>query len=310
MRTVSDPSQVAGGSVDFPLSLEVAVSRVGVATFAWLSRPAGSQGARVLTRVGSPTTSLVRANRSPAGDASGVDVAVGDSGDATFIWTRRLGGQYLVEARTRTGGGALGPLRLLSAEGRAFAENAVAAGARGPSFAWAGDYGHFSIARGLGPAADGDGGANQRTGDGTPPVITSLRLSRKRFRAARSGRAIAPRRRRLGRRVGARVRFDLSEPARVKMAVERARRSKGRLVNGRCVRRSRRNRRARRCTRFRVLRGRIRTTGQAGVNRRRLSGRFRGRRLPRGLYRLVVRATDQAGMASKRKRIRFRIVRR
>jgi len=41
----------------------------------------------------------------------------------------------------------------------------------------------------------------------TPVSLRGLRLSRKRFRAARRGRAVAPRGRRLGRRVGTRVRY-------------------------------------------------------------------------------------------------------
>lgn len=140
--------------------------------------------------------------------------------------------------------------------------------------------------------------------------LAGLRLSRARFRAARRGRAVAPRGRRLGRRVGTRVRYRLSRRARVTIRVQRARRAKGRLVGGRCVRRTARNATRRRCTRYRTLRGAIADRGEKGVNRLRLSGRWRGRRLARGRHRLIARAQAGRGPRSQQARARFRIVRR
>jgi len=147
-------------------------------------------------------------------------------------------------------------------------------------------------------------------------TLTGLRLSRKRFRSARRGRAVAPRGRtpagtgRLGRRVGTRVRYRLSSGARVTFRVQRARRGKGRAVGARCVRRTRRNAGLRRCTRYRTLRGKFTHRGKAGVNRLRWSGRLRGRRLKRGRYRLIARARRGTGLRSTQVRARFRIVRR
>lgn len=140
--------------------------------------------------------------------------------------------------------------------------------------------------------------------------LTALRLSRKRFRSARRGRAVAPKGRALGRRVGTRVRYRLSGDATVTFRVQRARRAKGRVVGRRCVRRSRRNVRARRCTRYRTVRGKFTHVGNEGVNRLRWSGRLRGRRLARGRYRLIARAVNSVGARSQQARARFRIVRR
>lgn len=183
-----------------------------------------------------------------------------------------------------------------------------------PAFA-ACDSGAFELQ----PTAPGGGGTggggitpSPTTGqaDTTDPIVELLRLSRKRFRSARRGRAIVPRSRRLGRGVGTRIRYDLSEDAKVKLAIEKARRAKGRLVGGKCVKRTRLNRSRRKCTRFRTLRGRITDRGESGTNRLRFTGRLRGRRLGRGLYRLVLKATDSSNNVSKRKRVRFRVLRR
>jgi len=144
----------------------------------------------------------------------------------------------------------------------------------------------------------------------TPLSLRGLRLSRKRFRSARGGRAVAPPGRRLGRRVGTRVRYRLGGDATVTLRVQRARRARGRLVGGRCVRRRRSNASRRKCTRYRTLRGKVTDRGAQGVNRLRLTGRWRGKRLRRGRYRLIARARDRAGNRSRQARARFRIVRR
>jgi hypothetical protein len=106
------------------------------------------------------------------------------------------------------------------------------------------------------------------------------------------------------------VRYRLSGDATVTFRVQRARRAKGRVVGRRCVRRTRRNVRARRCTRYRTVRGKFTHVGNEGVNRLRWSGRLRGRRLARGRYRLIARAVNSGGARSQQARARFRIVRR
>jgi hypothetical protein len=95
---------------------------------------------------------------------------------------------------------------------------------------------------------------------------------------------------RAGRR--ARLRFSLSEQARVIVRVERRRRA----------RRGRRFRHVR-------LRGRFSVNRRAGRNTVRFRGRLRGRALRPGRYRLVLVAVDAARNRSRTARIGFRVVR-
>ena len=119
--------------------------------------------------------------------------------------------------------------------------------------------------------------------DTVRPVISRLRLSSRRFRAARSGAAIAAARR------ASRVRFGLSESAAVTVRFER--RGKGR--------------------RWRLVRGAAKRSGRAGANSFRVTGRLRGRSLRPGTYRLRLSARDAARNTSKTRRsAAFRIVRR
>ena len=81
---------------------------------------------------------------------------------------------------------------------------------------------------------------------------------------------------------GTTFRLTLSEAARVVVTVRRA--SPGRRVGGRCVKPSRSNRAARRCTRLRLA-GRFAIDSPAGASRHRFSGRIGSRRLSAGRYR-------------------------
>jgi hypothetical protein len=141
-------------------------------------------------------------------------------------------------------------------------------------------------------------------------VLTSLAISPKSFRARKRGGAIVSSARRRRAKVGATVRYSLSAVSAVVFTVERA--LKGRRVGGKCRKRTRSNRRRKRCTRFVVVRprtGSFAHRGAAASNAFRFSGRLRYDRLtPRtkpllpGRYRLVGRA------GSSVKRAAFRIV--
>jgi DNA-binding beta-propeller fold protein YncE len=137
--------------------------------------------------------------------------------------------------------------------------------------------------------------------DTTRPLLSALSLSPSRFRAAARGPSIAA-------RIGSTVSYRLSEPAAVRFRVERA--LPGRRVGGRCVKPTRSNRRAQRCTRYRTLRGGFTHRGKAGRNKFKFSGRLRGRKLRPARYRLRAVATDPAGNRSRPQRSRFRILRR
>jgi glucosylceramidase len=115
------------------------------------------------------------------------------------------------------------------------------------------------------------------------PRVTALHLSRH-FRA----------------RHGDRIRFRLSEDARVSLQI--ARLAGGRRAGHRCLAPSRRLRHHRRCTRFQ-LRRTLSVSGTQGAN----TVRVRGRGLRAGRYRLTVVATDAGGNRSRPARRRFHI---
>jgi len=107
---------------------------------------------------------------------------------------------------------------------------------------------------------------------------------------------------------GSTVSYRLSESAIVRFAVQRA--SSGRRSGARCVKPTRANRRARRCTRYRTVRGSFTDRGAAGANTFNFSGRLGNRKLAAGRYRLQAIATDAAANPSAPARARFSITRR
>jgi hypothetical protein len=104
------------------------------------------------------------------------------------------------------------------------------------------------------------------------PQLRRVRLSRRAF----------PARTRRGRRGGSRLRYTLSERATVAIAIER----RGRVV------------------------GSLHARKRSGRRSTLISGRVRRRALPRGRYRLRVRARDAVGAWSATHTVRFRIVTR
>ena len=136
--------------------------------------------------------------------------------------------------------------------------------------------------------------------DRTSPLLSALSLRPSRFVAASSGASI--------RRGGSKVSYELSEPAAVRFTVQRA--STGRRSGGRCLRATRSNRRAKRCTRYRTLAGSFTHRGSTAKNAFTFSGRLRNRRLVAGRYRLQAIATDAAANRSRALRSRFQIRRR
>jgi streptogramin lyase len=142
----------------------------------------------------------------------------------------------------------------------------------------------------------------------TPRDVTAASVSHygfasKTFAALGKGGSIASAKRRKVKR-GSTVRYTLSEAATLTFTVERV--NAGRRVKGKCRRRTRKNRKRRRCAL--TLRGSFKHTGKAGANRFKFSGRLRRRKLRPGRYRLVARAVDRAGNKTKPARAAFRIV--
>jgi hypothetical protein len=138
--------------------------------------------------------------------------------------------------------------------------------------------------------------------DTVAPKVLSLGFLNSSFRAARKGGSIARRK----PPVGTRVRYRLSEAATARFTIQRA--AKGRKKGHRCVRPTKKNRKAKRCTRYVKLKGSFSRISKAGLNSFRFTGRLRGKKLRPGRYRLVMVATDAAKNKSKPKRAKFRIV--
>jgi Tol biopolymer transport system component len=207
-------------------------------------------------------------------------------------------GSQVVYASNRDGNSELWTMSSSDGGGKTMLTDTLAAESNAPD--WQPDV----PGGGGGPNACGGGGAGGgATADVIPPVISSVSLSRSTFAALNGGGSIA----RLTPR-GTRVSFRLSEPGTVRFKVERA--GKGRKKGRKCVAPNRHNRRARRCTRYRLLKGPFATTGDPGLNSFRFTGRLRGKKLRPGRYRLLMVARDTFGNKSKAKRPKFRIVRR
>jgi hypothetical protein len=105
---------------------------------------------------------------------------------------------------------------------------------------------------------------------------------------------------------GTRFRYRLSEASTVRISIFRIKR--GRRVGRRCLRATFRRRHRPRCTRS-IKKGTLRAPGKEGRNSKFFSGRIRGTALRRGKYKAVFRATDSAGNKSRRRTLRFRIIR-
>jgi hypothetical protein len=142
--------------------------------------------------------------------------------------------------------------------------------------------------------------------DVVAPVLTNVSLSWTVFTVGSKGTAVSARAGRRHKR-GTTIRFTLSEASTVKIAIQRA--AAGRRKGMRCVKPSRKLRKAKKCTRF-VTAGTLTRKGKAGANKVPFSGRIGTKPLPPGRYRAMLRATDAAGNRSKPKTVKFRIVRR
>jgi hypothetical protein len=145
------------------------------------------------------------------------------------------------------------------------------------------------------PAPPSDGGPPPPGGgspapDTTPPVI--------------SGASVRPARFTLGRRTT--FLFTLSEPAGVAFTVERV--HAGRIVAGKCVSRTARNRRHARCHRYTRF-GRFGRLLPAGAQVTTFNGRLGTHRLTAGTWRVTIVATDAANNHSARTRLTFVVVR-
>ena len=146
------------------------------------------------------------------------------------------------------------------------------------------------------PAGPGGPGA-----DTTKPVLSAVKLSRKRFRVGKRATPKAAAKR------GTTLRFTVSEAATLRITV--GRRAAGRKVKGRCKPPAPRLRGKPRCVRW-VKRGTLTRSVLAGAGRVTFTGRVGRKALKRGKHRFALVAVDAAGNRSATRKVKFTIVKR
>ncbi len=128
------------------------------------------------------------------------------------------------------------------------------------------------------------------TKDTTAPVISGAKFSPRAWAVKGRAKAETPVASKIRR--GTRIRYTLSEAARVTVQIERRKRRKGK--------------RKARFTRV----GAFARSGSAGANSNPFSGKIGKKRLRPGRYRATLVATDAAGNASTPARVAFKVIRR
>jgi hypothetical protein len=108
-------------------------------------------------------------------------------------------------------------------------------------------------------------------------------------------------------KVAAKVTFTLDRAATVRFTVERP--TAGRRSRKRCVNATKKNRKAKKCTRYVPLNGRLDRASTSGKNSFKFARRWNGKKLAVGRYRLVAAALNAAGKTSDTRRASFKIVR-
>ena len=137
--------------------------------------------------------------------------------------------------------------------------------------------------------------------DTTKPVLSAVKLSRKRFRVGKRATPKAAAKR------GTTIRFTVSEAATLRITI--GRKAAGRKVKGRCKPASRKLRKKPRCVRW-VSRGTLVRAVPAGAGRVAFTGRVGRKALERGKHRFAVVAVDAAGNRSAATKLKFKIVKR
>jgi hypothetical protein len=141
-----------------------------------------------------------------------------------------------------------------------------------------------------------------------PPRLTNVRVTPRAFSVKRhSGGRGRP----SGTKGGTRFVYTLSEPATVRIAIDRVRpgRRASRSKDAKCVAHARKHRRGGRCHRYEWMLT-LRVSKQPGRRSTSFAGVLRGRALKQGHYRARLTATDDVGAKSDERRLRFKIVRR
>jgi hypothetical protein len=265
-------------SLNASVNLTNSIVRGGGGALLAQGPPAGASGhARITASYSDYDPSL----NATSGIAEISEANVSNVGDAGFA-DIGLWGYHLLPTSPLVDAGDPG-----ITQGLDFARNLLVTDGNGDGIARR-DIGAYELA--AAPAGPGGpGGASPDGGgpapDTTAPLVTGFKAMPAVFAIARAGTPASARAAR-----GTRLRYILSEPARVTVALKRAVKRAGHL-------------------RYRSA-GSLRRSGSRGANTIRFSGRIGKRALRPGLYRAVIRATDAAGNRSAAKRIRLRITAR
>ena len=233
------------------------------------------------------------AGGSPRGNVAALDRGTG----AAAAWSPRLVETFHVpvQALGASPGGSLVAGGTFVAQGSTVPTAQVAA-FRLPPVPGSGDGGPGTPGGPGGEGQPGGGADTPATADTQAPAVSRFAATPRRFRvAARATPRVARRARR-----GTRLRFGLSEPATVKITIERARKAKCRT----------RGLKAKRCVRFTRATTMTRRALPQGTNTIAFSGRVGRRALAAGSYRATIVATDAASNRSRPRSAKFTVVRR
>jgi hypothetical protein len=138
------------------------------------------------------------------------------------------------------------------------------------------------------------------TPDTTAPVISGLKASPATFHVSSKSTAVSAKKKKVPK--GTKIRFTLSEAAKVSLKIER--RSTGHRKGKKCLAK---RRTGKRCAIY-TSKGTLRRSGRSGSNSVAFSGRIGKKKLPKGSYRITATATDAAGNKSRKKTATFKVV--
>jgi hypothetical protein len=140
--------------------------------------------------------------------------------------------------------------------------------------------------------------------DTVRPVVSAIGVTHSSFRVGSAPTAISAAKSKRAP-VGTRFRYSVSEKATATFKIERV--ASGRRSGKRCVAQTRKNRKARRCTRY-LKRGTLTRKAQKGANSLAFSGRIGRKALATGSYRVTLTARDAARNVSRARTLKFKIV--
>ncbi|MEA2478566.1 MAG: hypothetical protein QOJ07_488, partial [Thermoleophilaceae bacterium] len=134
------------------------------------------------------------------------------------------------------------------------------------------------------------------------PVLTAVSLTNRTFAVSSGSTAVAAKAKR-----GTKFAYKLSEPATVKISLERA--TTGRRKGSKCVKATKKLAKAKKCTLY-VAAGALTRASVAGRNTVPFTGRVGSHALSVASYRATLVATDAAKNKSKSATVKFKVVKR